>query len=208
MGRYTGPLCKLCRREKTKLFLKGEKCDKNCVIDRIKQKGKSGQSRQKRMVKLSEYAKRLHEKQKMKHMAGLTEEQFRNYYRQALKMPGMTGEQLLLLVETRLDSVLHRLGFAPSKRFARQLVTHRHITVNDRIMKFAGYRVKPGDKIKLRESVHENPVIKKSLEKDIESPSWLSVDKTNFAAEVLSVPSRSEISYPIDETLIVELYSR
>lgn len=207
MGRYTGPLCRLCRKDKTKLFLKGTKCDINCVIDRGLRKGKPGQHGQSR-VKLSEYAKRLREKQKMKYMAGLTEEQFRNYYRQALKMPGRTGDQLLVLIETRLDNVLQRLGFVSSRRFARQLVTHRHVTVNDRIMRFAGYRVKLGDKIKLQKSVHENTFIKRSLEKEIELPSWLSVDKANFTGEVLAIPSRNEISFPIDETLIVELYSR
>jgi len=207
MGRYLGSSCKLCRKEKSKLFLKGEKCDVNCILDKGKRKNLPGQHGISK-TKTSEYGKHLHEKQKAKYIYGVSEKQFRNYFRIASKMKGLTGTNLLMLLERRLDNVVHKLGFASSKKFARQLIVHRHILVNNKLKKVPGYLVKPGDKISIKDRIKDNIFVKKSIENASNIPSWLNLDKTNFIGEVVSLPTREDISYPIDESLIVELYSR
>lgn len=207
MGRYIGPVCRLCRSEKVKLFLKGEKCFGNCILDKGKRKNVPGQH-EKKFSKMSGYAKHLREKQKAKRMAGISEEQFRHYFRRVEKSRGLTGQDLLLQLERRLDNVVQRLGFATSKQFARQLVGHGHILVNSRIKRAPGYRVKVGDKITLKEKIKENFYIKKSLERPESIPSWLNIDKATFVGEVMSLPTRQEVTYPVDESLIVELYKK
>ena len=207
MGRYLGALCKLCRREGEKLFLKGDKCLSNCVMDKAKKKGVPGQNRRP-MGKMGGYAKHLREKQKARHISGINEEQFRNYFRMAEKMSGLTGENLLALLERRLDNVVHRMGFAPSRRFARQMVGHGNILVNNRSKRAPGYKVKVGDTISVKNKMKENFYVKKTLERPESLPSWLSVDKEGKTGEIVALPTRAEVSYPLDESLIVELYSK
>jgi small subunit ribosomal protein S4 len=207
MGRYIKALCRLCRRENIKLFLKGNKCYTNCLIDKGKKKGIPGMH-PKLMVKLGGYGKHLREKQKAKRMAGINEEQFRNYFRRAEQMKGLSGENLLILLERRLDNVIQRMGFAPSKQFARQIVSHGHVLVNNRIRRVPAYEVKIGDKITLKTKLHENLNVKKAAERPGAAPSWLNVDKTKLTGEVVALPTRQEVSYPVDETMIVELYSK
>src|SRR6185436_136663 len=154
MSRYTGPVCRLCRREGMKLFLKGEKCFNACTLDKEKRKAIPGQHGMRR-TKVSEYGKRLREKQKTKRMAGLTEQQFRRYFRQAEKMPGLTGENLLRLLETRLDRVVKRMGFATSDAQARQIVLHGHIRVNDTRVDIPSYPVQPGDRIAMADKLKQ-----------------------------------------------------
>jgi small subunit ribosomal protein S4 len=208
MGRYIRPVCRLCRREKVKLFLKGEKCFANCVLDKGKKKNVPGQRDRRGSSKMGGYARHLREKQKAKRIAGVNEEQFRNYFRIAEKSKGLTGENLLLLIERRLDNVVHRLGFASSRQFARQLVGHGHVLINNCIKRAPGYKVKVGDKITLKPKLQENIYIKKALERPESIPSWLNIDKTTSVGEVVSLPSRQEVSYPVDESLIVELYKK
>jgi small subunit ribosomal protein S4 len=205
MGRYLGPSCRRCRAVKIKLFLKGEKCHTKCVLD--KRKTLPG-PRTKRMKKPTEYGKRLMEKQKAKFIAGLTEEQFRNYFIRAQRMPGLTGFNLLTLLELRLDNVVRQLGLTGSMKFARQLIRHGNVLVNGKTARVPAYHVKVGDKVYLAEKLRQNPSILRWRERFMNPPSWLSVDKEKFGGSVVSVPAREEISYPIDETFIVELYSK
>ncbi len=210
MSRYIGPVCRLCRREGTKLFLKGEKCYNACILEKGKRKSAPGMHVNQR-VKVSEYGRRLREKQKTKRIAGLTEEQFRNYFERAEKMPGLTGENLLRLLETRLDNVIKRLGFALSMPHARQLVLHGHVSVNDKRVDVASYAVQPGDKIALSEKAKLNGGVQQALQalpKRGAMPSWIEVNASHGAGKMRSWPSRDEMSYPIDEQLIVELYSK
>ncbi len=207
MGKYIGPNCKLCRRENQKLFLKGEKCySQKCPIEKGKKfaPGQHG----KKTTKLSEYAKRLREKQKLKRMAGIKEEQLRRYFELAKRQKGLVGENLLKLIETRLDNVVYKLGWALSRKSARQLVSHKHILVNDKPINIPSYRVKVADKIKLVDGLKENIYLQKSQEKISFIPKWIKYDPENYTAEILSIPTREDISFPINELLIVEFYSK
>ena len=210
MSRYTGPVCRLCRREGTKLFLKGDKCYSACILDKGIRKAVPGMHVGRR-PKTSEYAKRLREKQKAKRIAGLTEQQFRHYFRRAQVMPGLTGENLLRLLETRLDNVVRRMGLALSEPHARQLVLHGHVQVNDRRVDIPSYAVQPGDRITLYEPMRQNAAVQQALEaaqKRGPMPSWLELNPAHASGKMRSWPTREEISYPIDEQLIVELYSK
>ncbi len=210
MSRYIGPVCRLCRREGVKLFLKGEKCFNACTLEKGNRKTAPGMHVARR-AKVSEYARRLREKQKTKRMAGLTEEQFRRYFRQAEIMPGLTGENLLRLLETRLDNVVKRLGMATSEAQARQLVLHGHVQVNDKRVDIPSYAVKPGDRVGLTEKIRQSPPVQLALQvvqKRGQLPSWLEFNAAHAAGKMRSWPTRDEISFPVDEQLIVELYSK
>ncbi len=209
MARYTDSSCKLCRREGVKLFLKGERCylDKCSFERRSYAPGMHGQ-RQGR--KPSEYALQLREKQKAKRQYGVLENQFRGYYHKAARRKGVTGELLLQTLESRLDNVTHRMGFAPSHKAARQLVRHRHIMVNGRIVDVPSFQVTPGDTIQVREKSRQLALIHDSIKRVGEGPqaAWLSLDKVNLTGAVLDYPNREGIPTPVEEQLIVELYSK
>ncbi len=207
MGRYIGPVCRLCRREGVKLFLKGEKCITKCVLDRRrKPPGQHGELRR----KLTEYGKRLREKQKLKRIYNVREEQFVRYFEMATKMPGNTGENFLQFLERRLDNVVYRLGFALSRNHARQLIVHGHITVNGRTVDIPSYLVDVGDVISVKEDMRDNPDVQRALEVRGEwtVPKWLSRDTETLTGRVLSLPTRDQIDVPVDENLVVEFYSR
>ena len=207
MGRYIGPVCRLCRREGVKLFLKGEKCITKCILDRRrKPPGQHGELRRKQ----TEYGKRLREKQKLKRIYNVREEQFVRYFEMATKMPGNTGENFLQLLERRLDNVVYRLGFALSRNHARQLVVHGHITVNGRTVDIPSYPVDVGDIISVKEDMRDNPDVQRALEVRGEwtVPKWLSRDTETLTGRVLSLPTRDQIDVPVDENLVVEFYSR
>lgn len=208
MGRYIGSLCRICRREGDKLFLKGDRCyTEKCALERRKYPpGQHGQGYR----KLSDYGLQLREKQKVRRMYGILERQFRRYFHEAEKKKGITGEVLLQLIECRLDSVVYRMGIAPNRRRARQLINHGHIVVNNKVVNIPSYEVKAGDIIEVKESSRNIPDIIDSLAK-IEHrgiPSWLEVDPSNFRGKVLHIPSREEMQLPVQEQLIVELYSK
>jgi small subunit ribosomal protein S4 len=207
MGRYIGPVCRLCRREGVKLFLKGEKCITKCILDRRrKPPGQHGELRRKQ----TEYGKRLREKQKLKRIYNVREEQFVRYFEMATKMPGNTGENFLQLLERRLDNVVYRLGFALSRNHARQLIVHGHITVNERTVDIPSYLVDVGDIISVKEDMRDNPDVQRALEVRGEwtVPKWLSRDTETLTGRVLSLPTRDQIDVPVDENLVVEFYSR
>lgn len=206
MSRYTDANCKLCRREGQKLFLKGERCySSKCAIERRNYApGQHGQARKKQ----SEYGIQLREKQKAKRFYGMQETQFRNLFDKAAKKPGMTGENLLILLESRLDNVVFRLGFASSRKEARQLVTHGHFTVNGKKADIPSMEVKAGDVIKVKEKSQSSPKFKEVKEMSITVPSWLSVDVEKLEGKVITLPRREDIDTPIAEHLIVELYSK
>lgn len=208
MARYIGPSCRLCRREGCKLYLKGEKCSgKSCPVDkRNYAPGQHGSAKK----KLSEYGVQLREKQKAKRIYGILETQFRNYFKKADKMSGITGENLLVLIEKRLDNVVYRLGFGRSRVEARQVVRHNHIKVNGKKVNIPSYIVKVGDVIEVKRE--DEPIQRfKDITEATSSrivPEWLSSDKENYKGTVLNEPQRSLIDSPINETLIVELYSK
>jgi small subunit ribosomal protein S4 len=206
MARDTGPQCKQCRREGQKLFLKGERCltDKCGVERRSYPPGEHGRGR----VRQSEYRQQLREKQKARRYYQLLERQFRNYYEAATRQPGVTGENLLRLLETRLDNVLVRLGFAASRRQARQLVGHGHWQVNGRRVDIPSYQVKPDDVISIKSGSAAADVVRAATELTAAVPPWLQADHDSLTAKVLRLPERSEISTPVQEQLIVELYSK
>ncbi len=208
MARYTGPKCKLCRREGQKLFLKGERCYTNkCALER--RKDPPGEKPKKIRRKKSGYAVQLREKQKVKRIYGVLEKQFKNYFREATRMKGITGHNLLQLLERRLDNVVYRLGFAPSRSTARQLVRHNHILVNGRKVNIPSYLVKIGDEISIKEKSRSLQMILSSLERNANDvPSWLELDLPNSKGVVKALPSRSDIVDEINEQLIVELYSK
>lgn len=209
MGRYTGPVCKLCRREEQKLFLKGERCysDKCAIERRPYAPGDQGRGRG---GKMSEYGTQLREKQKVKRSYGVLERQFKSYYEDAAKEPGVTGEKFLELLERRLDNVVYRLGFAVSRNEARQFVNHGHILVNGRRMDIPSYQVKEEDEIKIKEGSKDLKRIQEVVEfnQDKEVPSWLQANFEKLTGKVLDAPVRDEIDLPIKEQLIVEFYSR
>ncbi len=210
MARYTGPKCRLCRREGMKLFLKGERCytDKCPFERRSYPPGQHGP--QQLRTKLSDYGIRLREKQKVKRIYGISEKQMRRYYEMATKMPGQAGHNLLQLLERRLDNVVYRLGFAVSRAQARQYVNHGFFKVNGRNVDIPSYLVKPGDVIELKEKYRNNPQIIESLETVVRKgiPSWLELDAENFKGIVKNLPTREDITMPIQESYIIEFYSR
>ncbi len=208
MARYTGSVCRLCRREGSKLFLKGDRCfTEKCAIERrAYPPGQHGQAR----PRFSDYGMQLREKQKVKRLYGLLERQFERTMEQASRMRGRTGENLLSLLERRLDNVVFRLGFVTSRAEARQLVRHGHFLVNGRKASIPSLVVKPGMKITLAESSRQIARVTGALEtlERRSVPSWLEIDKDNFEGTVKAMPVREEITLPIQEQLIVELYSR
>jgi small subunit ribosomal protein S4 len=211
MARYAGPACRLCRREGTKLFLKGTRClTEKCAIERrAYPPGQHGQAMSRRR-KSSEYQKQLREKQKVKRIYGLTEKQFRNIFDRVRLWPGLTGENLLIALETRLDNVVHRMGFAPSRRAARQLVRHRHIEVNGRTVDIPSYVVKPNDTVQVTEKSRELVIVRQSLEAlaRVTPVSWLTVDADKAVGKLTELPTRDAIPVAAQEQLIVELYSK
>lgn len=209
MARYIGPSCKLCRREGTKLFLKGERCytEKCAYTRRPYPPGQHGQAR----IKLSEYAIRLREKQKVRRVYGVVERQFQKYYFDAARRKGRTGEQMLGLLESRLDNVVHRLGFAFTRAQARQVVRHGHILVNGRRVDIPSVVMQPGDKVEIRQKSREIKEIVASLAQVDKRPqlSWLELDKPNFCGTFKGAPVREEMNEPsIREQYVVEYYSR
>jgi small subunit ribosomal protein S4 len=208
MARYTGPVCKLCRREGYKLFLKGERCyTKKCAFDRRSYApGQHGQGRK----KVSEYGRQLRTKQQARRYYGVLEGQFRHYFDMANKMQGVKGENLLRLLESRLDNVIYRLGLASSRNQARQLVTHGHFSVNGRKVNIPSFLVKPGQVVAVRDSSRNNNAIKTLVEINAARPvpKWLEMDREKLQAKIVALPGREEIDLPIEETLIVELYSK
>ena len=209
MARYTGPVCRMCRREGTKLFLKGERCltDKCPVTRRGTAPGQHGAAQVK---KGKEYYMQLREKQKAKRYYGVLEKQFRSYYEMAAKKEGQTGENLLCLLERRFDNVVYRMGLAESRKEARQLVLHSHFTINGKKADIPSIIVKKGDVIALCDSSRDSEKIKSLLElmDNKVFPSWLDVDKANAKATVANLPTREDIDFPFEEQLIVELYSK
>lgn len=207
MGKDTGPVCKLCRRERMKLFLKGDRChtDRCSVERRSYPPGEHGRRR----VKETDYLIQIREKQKARRVYGVREQQFRTYYQQAVKEKGRTGENLLRILESRLDNVVYRAGLAASRRQARQLVNHGHITVNSRKVDIASYQVREGDVIGVKESSRELDAIKEAVESFQREPvSWLQVDRKSLTATVVERPAGESPDVDIRDELIVELYSR
>src|SRR6266542_3427687 len=206
MARYTGPVCKQCRRKGQKLFLKGERCltDKCAVERRNYPPGDHGRGRSRH----SEYRLQLREKQKARRYYGILERQFRNYYAKASRQAGVTGDNLLRLLETRLDNVMVRLGFAASRRQARQLIRHGHWTVNGRRVNIPSYQVRDGDVIAVKVGTGADAVIRDATELTAQVPAWLQADHDALTAKVLRKPERREITTPVQEQLIVELYSK
>jgi len=209
MARYTGPVCRLCRREGTKLFLKGTKClSDRCPIE--KRNFPPGQHGKDRKAKIVGYGLQLHEKQKAKRMYFTLEGQFRAYYEKASKATGVTGELLLQQLERRLDNVAFRLGFAISRRQARQVVRHGHVEVNGKKVNIPSYQVNAGDEIAIRENAKKLVIVEQAAQYTAQNPSpaWLEINHENLSGRVLSLPKRKDINLPINEQLIVELYSK
>jgi len=208
LARYRGAVCKLCRREDQKLFLKGDRCfsDKCGFERRNYPPGQHGQRR----GKFSDYGNQLREKQKVKRMYGLLEKQFRKCFRTAERKSGITGENFLILLERRLDNIVFRLGFAYSRNQGRQLVSHSHILVNGKRVNIPSYIVKAGDVVEIREKSQKMPLIKEAVEavERLGIPSWLELDKENYRGKVIAFPERKDLTMPVQEQLIVELYSR
>jgi small subunit ribosomal protein S4 len=208
VARYTGAVCRHCRREGLKLFLKGERCytDKCAIERRNYPPGEHGQAR----PKFSEYSIQLREKQKLRRIYGVLEGQFRRYFQMADRARGVTGETLLQLLERRLDNIVYRLGFATSRAEARQLVRHGHFRVNGRKVDIPSYLVRPGDTVTVRERSRQVARIQESLELAQRRgvPDWLMVDATTFTGTVKALPARADLTMPVNEKLVVELYSK
>jgi small subunit ribosomal protein S4 len=211
MARYHEADCKLCRREGTKLFLKGYRCyTEKCAFERRGyppgMHGRAGGRRR----KASEYQIQLREKQKMKRLYGLLETQFKNYFKKASRMPGITGEQLMVFLECRLDNIIYRMGFCPSRKSARQMVKHRHFLVNEKQVDLPSYSVRPGDVVSVREKSRNVPIIQSSVESRQKEQvlSWLEVDFKGLKGRLLAKPTRAEIPVAAQEQLVVELYSK
>ena len=208
MARYTGPACKLCRREGVKLYLKGERCmTGKCALDR---RGTAPGQHGAGNKKMREYGKQLREKQKAKRYYGILEKQFLNYFKEADRKEGMTGENLLTLIERRLDNVVYRMGMGESRKESRQLVLHEHVELNGKKVNVPSIIVKAGDVVTIRENFRGSEKCKALVEalKDKTAPKWLDVNKDNLTAKVVSLPAREDIDFPIEEQLIVELYSK
>lgn len=209
MARYTGASCRLCRRENLKMFLKGDRCySDKCAFER--RSFAPGQHGQNRFRKPSDYAVQLREKQKVKHMYGMFEAQFRRFFEEAERVRGVTGETLLIMLERRLDNVLYRLGFASSRTQGRQMVRHSLVTVNGKKVNIPSFQVKPGDVVALKEKQQKNEQIVDNMQGAARRgvPSWLELDAAAFKGVVKAMPNREEITMPIEEQLIVELYSK
>jgi small subunit ribosomal protein S4 len=209
MARIKGAVCRLCRREGMKLFLKGPKCfSEKCPVD--KRNFAPGQHGKDRKTKVVGYGLQLREKQKTKRIYFTQERQFRNYFEKAVRSKGVTGEALLQQLESRLDNVVYRLGFAISRRQARQTVRHGHIEVNGKKVNIPSYQVKAGEEISVRERSRKMPSIAAAVEftSHQPSPNWLEIDRENFKGRVASLPKREDIQLPVNEQLIVELYSK
>ena len=208
MARYTGPVCKLCRREGEKLFLKGAKCysEKCPMVDRNFVPGQHGKGRK----KTSEYGLQLRMKQKARRYYGIQEGQFRHYFELAEKKTGVTGENLLRILESRLDNIVYRLGWASSRAEARQLVVHNHFTLNGKKVNVPSLLVKPGDVIAIKSGSRDSVKIKEVLEANSARPvpQWLDANKDTLEAKIVNLPTREEIDAPIEEQLIVEFYSK
>jgi len=208
LARYSGAVCRHCRREGLKLFLKGERCfsDKCSVERRSYPPGQHGQGR----VKFSEYGQQLREKQKVKRIYGMLETQFRNTFYEASRKKGVTGENMILLLERRLDNMIYRMGFASSRNQARMLISHRHFLVNGRKVNIPSYKVRVGDKVTISESSRKIAAIKENLSASERRafPRWVSVDVERMEGVVNEFPTREDITMPMEEHLIVELYSK
>jgi small subunit ribosomal protein S4 len=208
MARHTDAVCRLCRREGVKLFLKGQRCyTEKCAIDRrAYPPGQQGQAR----PRFSEYGVQLREKQKLKRFYGVLEAQFRNYFAWASRMKGATGENLLLLLERRLDNVLYRLGLAASRAQARQWIRHRHVLVGGRPVTIPAFLVRQGQVIEVKEKSRSSTAVQRALAvtESHQVPAWLRVDRANCGGEVVGLPTRDDIDLSINEQLVVELYSR
>lgn len=211
MARYTGPVCKLCRRAGEKLYLKGEKCyTSKCPMERRGYPpGEHGQSRRFRHRE-TEYAMQLREKQKARYFYGVLERQFRRYFREAERRPGPTGKNLVIILETRLDNVVHRSGFANSRAQARQLINHGHFDVNGKRVDIPSYLVEPGDVLSVHPTSRHLTYFRRLREslQDATPPGWLSLDPESMEAQVLGLPSSEMVQVPFDERLIVDYYSR
>lgn len=209
MARYVGPSCKLCRREGTKLFLKGQRCRSDrCAVER--RPYVPGERNQQRRSRTSEYGLQLREKQKTKRIYGILEQQFRSYFHKAARQKGVTGDNLLKLLERRLDNVVYRLGFAPSRKAARQLVRHRHIQVNGRRVTIPSFLIEPGHVVTISEKARDMPIVKnaiKATDRNNIVP-YLHLDEGGFSGGMENHPSREDIPVQVNEQLIVELYSK
>jgi len=209
LARYTGSSCRLCRRENLKLFLKGDRCygDK-CAFER--RPYAPGQHGQRRSGKISDYRLQLREKQKVKRIYGALEGQFRRYYYQAEKQKGITGTNLLILLECRLDNTVYRMGFASSRKQARQLVRHNHFLVNSKKVNIPSYQVKAGDVISVKEGSRKVQSIIDAMETVVRRgiPSWIEIEKEKFSGTLTAIPNREDLTMPIQEQLIIELYSK
>ncbi|MEJ2503157.1 MAG: 30S ribosomal protein S4 [Gemmatimonadota bacterium] len=211
MSRHTGPVCKLCRREGQKLFLKGTKCyTEKCPVERRGYPPGQHGVAQARRRKMSDYALQLREKQKVKRIYGVGERYFRTLFKRASTLSGLTGENLLIGLESRLDNVIFRLGFAESRAQSRQLVRHRHVEVNGRPVDIPSYQVQPGDEVRMKEASRNLVPVQAALESKTrpDTVSWLALDEGTRTGRMLERPSREEIPLPVQEQLIVELYSK
>jgi small subunit ribosomal protein S4 len=211
MARYTGPSCRQCRREGTKLFLKGTKCfTEKCPVERRPYApGQHGQNTARRR-KTSEYAKQLREKQKIKRIYGVSERQFRNTFERVTTLPGITGHNLLAALESRLDNIVYRMGFAPSRKAARQLIRHRHVEINGKSVDVPSYLVRPGEEVRVRPKSREQVSILTAMDQASRGAplSWIAVDRETFSGRMLERPGRHDIPIAAQEQLIVELYSK
>lgn len=209
MARYTGSVCRICRRENLKLFLKGDRCySDKCAFDR--RSYVPGEHGQRRGRKVSDYGIQLREKQKVKRMYGLSEKQFRLFFKRADKQKGITGSNLLVMLERRLDNTVYRMGFVNSRTQGRHFVKHNHFLVNGKKVNIPSYLTKAGDVIEVREKSREVKAIEDAMDAVVRRglPQWLELDKDNFKASIRSLPVREDITMPIEEQLIVELYSK
>jgi len=211
MSRYTGPSCRQCRREGTKLFLKGTKCfTEKCPVERRPYApGQHGQNTARRR-KSSEYSKQLREKQKIKRIYGVSERQFRNTFERVASLPGITGHNLLAALESRLDNVVYRMGFAASRKAARQLIRHRHVEVNQGTVDVPSYLVDPGEEVRVRMKSREMAAIMSAMDQSTRGAplSWIAVDRDTFSGRMLERPQRTSIPIAAQEQLVVELYSK
>lgn len=211
MARYTGPVCKLCRREGQKLFLKGTKCfTEKCPIERRPYApGQHGQATSRRR-KASEYAHQLREKQKVKRIYGVAEKPFRTMFEKAAHQPGITGENLLVALESRLDNIVYRMGFGASRKEARQLIRHRHVQVNGRLVDIPSFQVEPGDEVRIAPKSKDILPVQASLAAKTRptTVSWLAVDEGSRTGRMVGRPTRADIPLAVQEQLIVELYSK
>jgi small subunit ribosomal protein S4 len=211
MARYTGPSCRQCRREGTKLFLKGTKCfTEKCPVERRPYApGQHGQNTARRR-KSSEYSKQLREKQKIKRIYGVSERQFRNTFERVATLPGITGHNLLAALESRLDNVVYRMGFAASRKAARQLIRHRHVEINQKTVDVPSYLVDPGEEVRVRMKSREMASIMSAMDQSTRGAplSWIAVDRDTFSGRMLERPQRTSIPIAAQEQLVVELYSK